>query len=539
MQGLNYCFCNIHREAEERENRRIAREQQELMRREKEEIERERRASVSSVPPASAIGRPDVPSRPATTPRKPTPREVDLAPIEVPALDVSPVNISSRADRESLFDPKPPSRGPSARVPTPVVLAEAPPRPMSSQRQVIPEIVQRPESSAVRSRQEHRAQLFDSAPTPVAPSPRPTPAPTPAPMPSVDPAELKRMEREAALAKKEAEEAKKELERMRRVLADKERAAAEAKRQQEAHMAQELREARRRFEADLSAAQEAQRQQEEAAAAAAAAKAAVTYAPIRHESPLHGIFDMKLVGPNSEFRESASMTQTDELNNKTLKSDSRFVYPDGSAFAPSVQPKSHASPAKQHQKHSSKADTSRSPNKRSKARGETAVAVKPDSVVAPSREVETASSSSWHEVADGHDFYGEPRPFLPPRHLVRSVDASTRDSGGTEVLSGISSRQTLSSGGQHRLGNQQSQHNVFLNDPDLASRASAASLRLPEAAASTTRSIASLNAVRSSAAIAPSFSSQDVGGQEPPGFDVEGTLVKNRCISTTIVCLLL
>jgi glutamine synthetase adenylyltransferase len=78
-----------------------------------------------------------------------------------------------------------------------------------------------------------------------------------------------------------------ELERMRRVLAEKERAAAEAKRQQETLLAQELREARQRFEADLAAVQaqaQAQREDEAAALASVARKT--------HESPLHGLFEV-------------------------------------------------------------------------------------------------------------------------------------------------------------------------------------------------------------------------------------------------------
>jgi hypothetical protein len=86
---------------------------------------------------------------------------------------------------------------------------------------------------------------------------------------------------------------------MRRVLAEKERAAAEAKRQQETLLAQELREARQRFEADLAAAQaqaqaQALREEEEEEEAAAAAAMAASMARKKYESPLHGLFEVDM-----------------------------------------------------------------------------------------------------------------------------------------------------------------------------------------------------------------------------------------------------
>jgi hypothetical protein len=155
-------------------------------------------------------------------------------------------------------------------------------------------------------------------------------------------------------------------------------------------------------------------------------------------------------------------------------------------------------------------------------------------------EVEASSSSSWHELPDTCAVYDEPRPFLPPRHLIRTVDASSRDSGGMgAVSSSHPSTQSRASRGQG-FGNQSSQ-DLFINDPghpnamhQLASRTSSTSHPLLETSAH--KSIASPNSVRSRV-VAPASGLDGTQGLDED-WDVEGMLVKNRSVISSRVVVL-
>lgn len=255
---------------------------------------------------------------------------------------------------------------------------------------------------------------------------------------------IKRFQHEAERAQKEALEAKRELDRMRQLLQEKE--AQERIAQQDQQIQAERQQYKLLQESEHTQQQEAERrrhhrqvigraieQEKETAAQETANRAS----PVE---PFAGIFDNPL--PNKPAASPAKRSDSDsnmhqahnlarnnmqhsaslsDINAKTLRSESRFVFPDGSSFVPEGLAAESPGGLRTPDRHKQKPVLTLSPMKEDMA--------------------QKLTSMFEGDGADGDGIYGHahhqppamPKIHLPPRNMIKQ-HTNEHDAGGRHLL---------------------------------------------------------------------------------------------------------